>query len=156
MKNLILIFAFSFSLLGNAQIDVKSSSKKVVEVLTEFSEAAEHYQVDYQPKLKELKMVLLVDSGKDFVSQYKDGVLYLNSRLEAYPELLRVHIYQALGKIYGLKYSTGSNRDFMSKVWFEFTPRNEMYAMHIKERGFYLKSYFGSIKEKNKIIYKHI
>lgn len=155
MKNLMFAFLFFCSISSFAQLEIKTNSVVIDETLEEFADAVEFYQVDYQPKIKHISKILLVEANRDFISSNENGIIKINSRFSAYPELLRIQVFQVLGKIYGLKYDP-VGRSYMSILWQDLTLQNELFALRHHQRPNKKMDYLQALKLANPIKYKRI
>lgn len=76
------------------QINVQDSISEVA--VKEFLDAVKYEKIDYQPALREVKNVVLINRDRDFVSDFHKGNIRLNSNLNEFPYCKKAAIWQEL------------------------------------------------------------
>lgn len=89
------------------QIDVPDSLTE--RVVKRYFFYMEQNSIDYQEAARKIKEVKIIQRDKRFVAELRKGTLYLNRRLNVYPNAKEVVILHHLAKNNGMKSSNSTN-----------------------------------------------
>ena len=80
--------------------------------------------INYEKALRTVKGIRTVDENRYYVSDFKDGVIWLNNRLDSFPATKEIVILHHLAVNTGMQ-SENSSRPHVKNTAFNITDRNE-------------------------------
>lgn len=104
---LVTINIYSQAPKGMVRVDLKYDDIITPDSLSEatkdeFIFTMERNPIDYEKHIGRVKAIELVDRDRNFVSEFKDGVIYINKRLDYFPHCKRAAILQEFAKNNGM------------------------------------------------------
>ena len=132
--------------------DLITNEQHLPEFLTDFTNGAKFYKVNYYPILEDLTKVVLVRADLNFLGGLVeiDGKkeIWLNSTLLQYPYLYKMIFYRQMGKLYGLEEQKGGNMvNIMTDRW-EINPRYENFAYNLSQNHSWKRMFFTELHRK--------
>lgn len=96
-------------------------TKKVVQRYVHYMESN---PINYENGIRRVKKIVMIKKDRYFVSDFKNGTLYLNDRLNEFPSTKEVVILQELARINGMALRKATKPHVTSK-WFNINDKNE-------------------------------
>lgn len=141
MKKLLVIFVFTFGLTTYVSAQKADNNDMVLiegfqthepkthdDVSEKTTKRYVHYMeanpINYEKDYRKVKEIVTVDRDRYFVSEFKDGVIYLNSRLNRFPATKEVVILHHLAEINGMQVQNKTS-PHVSHTRFNITEQNE-------------------------------
>lgn len=83
--------------------DIHVPDTLVENTVRQYVEYMDANPIDYESSMRKIIAIQMRDGDRDFVGNYKNGVIYLNWKLNEYPNTKRAAIIHYLAKVNGMK-----------------------------------------------------
>src|SRR5690606_15324430 len=118
MKTLLLFLLFPLMLTAQKKmVKIEGFNGQQIEVSDSIAEKTvkkfvfymERNPIDYEEALRNVKGIVMIEADRYFVGEFKDGIIYLNSRLNDFPATKEIVILNYLAINTGAKMQTDFN-----------------------------------------------
>jgi len=147
-----LIYATSFSqiegmvkITGEIQHQINTPDSISEIAVKRFIANMEESNFNYEPILRKISNIQIINKDREFVSSFEDGTIYLNSRLNSFPYTKQVAIWQEIYLLTGGKIDNEKRPSVLSN--FKVSPDTEIIFYKQNRSNYTLRTLTSKIEK---------